>query len=375
VALHEYFRLMLADQTATIRAMTDTVVAALAHVGRLREPWRLRAWLLALARINAHEFYPAGWDATAERYLGALRGRPAAPDHGDQALAVITDAALLRMPPEEREIFIIGAPRYQVPVMELVTIFGLADEEQATALLAEATESFWRALERSANETGFLLTPDAAGRASALIGASAVTVTLSQILPFCTDPGLARLREDISSRVADLGIDGFPVTSHLSWPGRDPLGTGQGGWPAGRPRDRRRTLLIAGAGTAAAAAVIAPISVLAAIIFGSPPVRGAPAEPAMPSASGAAPDAAQNSGLPSQSPTAGPTTPAPVVTTPPARRSPQPSPATTSPKKPSPSPTQDKKSPSPAPPVPSATPPTPTPTPTPTRTPPGHRGG
>jgi hypothetical protein len=345
VALYEYFRLMLGDETATIRALTDTVVAALAHVGQLRDPRRLRAWLLALARVNAHEFYPAGWDATAERYLGALRGRPSAPDHGDDALAVITDAALLRMWPEEREIFIIGAPRYQIPAAELAGIFGLADEQQAAAVLAEAAGSFWRALERSAGEASFLLTPDAARRAAALIGASPVSVSLSQILPFCTDPGLARLREDISSRVAGLGVDGFPVTSDLSWPGRDPIGTGQGGWPAGRPRDRKRMLLAAAAGTAIVAGVGVPIALAATIVFGSPPVRGAPAQAAMPSgSSAAAPSATQSSGLPpasaSPSPSLGTTAAAPARTTPAASgrsSSPQP-PRTFPPASPSPSP-------------------------------------
>jgi hypothetical protein len=367
VALYEYFRLMLGDETATIRALTDTVVAALAHVGQLRDPRRLRAWLLALARVNAHEFYPAGWDATAERYLGSLRGRPSAPDHGDDALAVITDSALLRMWPEEREIFIIGAPRYQVPVAELAGIFGLADEQQAGALLAEAAASFWRALERSAGEAGFLLTPDASRRAAALIGASPVSVSLSQILPFCTDPGLARLREDISSRVAGFGIDGFPVTSDLSWPGRDPLGTGQGARPAGRTRDRKRMLLIAAAVTAVVAAVSVPLAVGAAIVFAGPPTRGAPADAGTGGGSSAAAPAATQSSAPvsaSASPSGAATTaPAAARTTPAASRSSQPS-RTTPPRAPSPSPTTNNTSPSPSP---SPTPTTPTPTPTHTR--------
>jgi DNA-directed RNA polymerase specialized sigma24 family protein len=371
VALYEYFRLMLGDETATIRALTDTVVAALAHVGQLRDPRRLRAWLLALARVNAHEFHPAGWDATAERYLGSLRGRLPAPDHGDDALAVITDAALLRMWPEEREIFIIGAPRYQVPAAELAGIFGLADEQQANALLAEAAGSFWRALERSAGDAGFLLTPDAARRAAALIGASPVSVSLSQILPFCTDPGLARLREDISSRVAGFGIDGFPVTFDLSWPGRDPLGAGQGAWPAGRTRDRKRTLLIAAAVTAVVAAVSIPLAVGAAIVFAGPPARGAPADAGTGGGSSvAAPATTQSSGpmSVSPSPAAATTSAAPARTTPAASRSSSPQPPRTfPPATPSPSPSGNKKSPSPSP-----SPTTPTPSPSPTRH--GHGG-
>ncbi|GAA2073459.1 sigma-70 family RNA polymerase sigma factor [Actinomadura alba] len=50
--LYEYCHALLRDQTTAAYALHDSLIAATEHVGRLREPERLRSWLYALVRAE-----------------------------------------------------------------------------------------------------------------------------------------------------------------------------------------------------------------------------------------------------------------------------------------------------------------------------------
>lgn len=225
VLMHEYLRLMLGDQIATVTALTNTVLAALEHSGRLRDQRQLGAWLMSLARVKAHEYYAAGWDEFGERYLASIRPRPyAAPKREEQALRVITDSGLLRMWPDDRELFILSAPAYQLSDGELARVFGLPGGE-ITHYQARAWDCFARAFDRSADEAGYGRPPshEAASsmyrRAVDEIGRPLVEPGFTQVIRLATSPAVTEAHEDIRTCVGSLDADGFPVVYDLMWPG------------------------------------------------------------------------------------------------------------------------------------------------------------
>jgi DNA-directed RNA polymerase specialized sigma24 family protein len=226
VLIHEYLRLLLGDQIATVTALTNTVLAALEHCGRLRDERQLSAWLMALARVKAHEYYAAGWDEFGERYLASIRPKPyAAPRREEQALRVITDSGLLRMWPDDRELFILSAPAYQLNNSELARVFGMPNGTEISRYQARAWDSFARAFDRSADEAGYGRPPshEAANsmyrRAVDDIGRPTARPGFAQVIRLATSPSVIEAHEDIRTCVGTLDADGFPVVYDLMWPG------------------------------------------------------------------------------------------------------------------------------------------------------------
>jgi DNA-directed RNA polymerase specialized sigma24 family protein len=224
VLIHEYLRLLLGDQIATVTTLTNTVLAALDNCQSLRDPGQLKPWLLTLARVKAHEYYPAGWDQFGERYLASVRPRPFASSREQRAMMVITDCALLRMWPDDRELIIASAPAYGFDRSELARIFGMTSDDVAR-YQASAWGAFTRAFDRSAAEAGYGQPPNAEAansmyhRALSEIGAPSAAPSFAQIVKLATSPAVLEAHEDIRTCVGEVGHDGFPVVTNLIWPG------------------------------------------------------------------------------------------------------------------------------------------------------------
>lgn len=221
--LHEYIRLMLGDQIATMTVLTNTVVTVLAHSQHVRDARRVRTWLFTVARVKVHEYYPAGWDEAGERYLASVQSGRRSPAGYDRARRVITDSALLRMWPDDRETFILSSPAYHLATADLAVLLGQPGEE-ARAAQARAWASFRRMFTRSAKEAGFGKPPSEAAeeamyeQASESLGRASAQSALDHVAWLCTNPVLAGIHGGVRSAIGALDPDGFPVTTGLVWP-------------------------------------------------------------------------------------------------------------------------------------------------------------
>jgi hypothetical protein len=368
--LYLYFWLMLGDELSATRALTDTIVGALPDPGH-RE-------LFTVARRVCRQYQPVPAALSAEA--------------GVATLAAVTIVALRRLDPDDREICVLGAPRYRLDDTDLTAVLGTwaVDDLRPRAAAAFASE-----LAACAAETGLEQGDDLAGQALRQFGSDGVVLPYDQIVPLATDAVLEELREGIRARVT-VPFEAAPPDRPL-----DALGTGPRaivtfagikeaeratvplprvpGGKSGRPGKRGRRAL---AGMVLAGATSAAIAGVAASARHSPPA-GHSAHSALRPAPRVAPrSAAPRSTVPSAAPppahvhTTGPGAPggesAPAATMPagaPMATAPStavtPAPTNSTPVNITAPPTMPTMSPTPAvpPTVPPTTPATPTPSP------------
>lgn len=173
--LYLYFWLMLGDELSATRALTDTIIAVLPDPGP-RE-------LFTVAHRVCRQYQPA----------------PAVPyaEAGLDTLASVTIAALRRLDPEEREICVLGAPRYRLDDTDLAAVLGAVDDLRPRAAAAFDSELAACAAEAGLEQDGHL-----AGSALRQLGSDAIALPYDQIVALATDAVLEGLREGIRTRVA-----------------------------------------------------------------------------------------------------------------------------------------------------------------------------
>lgn len=145
--LYAYFTLMIADDEAARRALTDTLVGAARDAGQVAGPeeWGPRIFLRARTECLRFEH--------AVAVGGAQRG-----DAGDMGwspgLPSIARLAVSRLSPEIREAFILSAPHNELSLPDLARVLGVT-LESAADLRAQAGLDYVRALALCAEDAGY----------------------------------------------------------------------------------------------------------------------------------------------------------------------------------------------------------------------------
>ena len=419
--LYDYCEGILRDQATAADALQDTLVAADAEIGKLRNPDRLRPWLYSIARrqcrreLTAATEAPAGSDlpdeqAGADADTGEIDVLDIEAEAREREILLVVTAALDGLSDRDREVLSL-AFRHGFDGPDLAATLGLSGHG-ALVLLSGASARF----EKSAAAVMVLraawagcgtpdtivgewdpvwapLTPklrkrlsrhiDSCDTCSRIRGYQAYGPEFLRVVPLAIPP--AKLRERIARSVFDAETGGYPRVLALRV---GPLGGD--GFPAQPPAWRTAprvlaasaalvVLLVAGALVHAVTAPTAISPDSAAMRVGTGlqrlAVAGLPGSPAPAPAAGR--DRHGTRQAPALYPGALGLTPAPdgvlPVPTRTARRSPSPShsrsPGSPSPKpsSPSPSPSPTTTSPSPSP-SPSPTTSSPSPSPSPSTT-------
>jgi hypothetical protein len=181
--LHLYFRLMLGDGMSAARALSDTIIAALPDTSYRPDASYRRLFTIARTVCRQYRSIPAA---------SAARARV-------PSLAAVTTAALLRLDPDDREVCVLGAPRYRLADPDLAAVLGT---RMVADLRRQALARFERELEACAADAGLGENEDLPERALRTLGSEPAALPYDQIIPLATDPVLERLREDIRARVA-----------------------------------------------------------------------------------------------------------------------------------------------------------------------------
>jgi RNA polymerase sigma factor (sigma-70 family) len=146
--LYGYCRSLLGEPADAADAVQDTFIIAAAKLGALRSPARLRPWLYAIARNEAHSRLRAGaWPARVDA-VGELAAAPVAVDgtvdSGPGELRYLVLDAISRLNPDEREVAELSR-RHGLGHADLAGVLG-APVSQAHALAAKSGEELDRSL-------------------------------------------------------------------------------------------------------------------------------------------------------------------------------------------------------------------------------------
>jgi len=195
--LYLYFWLMLGDELSATRALTDTII------GVLPDPDHRE--LFTVARRVCRQYQP----------VPALSAGA-----GVATLAALTIVALRRLDPDDREICVLGAPRYHLDDADLTAVLGTWTVD---ALRPRAAAAFGLELAACAAEAGFEQDGNLAWQALRQLGSEAVAVPYDQIVPLATDAVLEGLREGIRSRVTGPAeavppLDALPLDARRTGP-------------------------------------------------------------------------------------------------------------------------------------------------------------
>jgi DNA-directed RNA polymerase specialized sigma24 family protein len=222
--LYGYCHDLLGDDGEAAGAATATLIAAHTLIGRLQDPDRSRAWLLALARRECLSSDPgrnepaeaAGPDAPDAAAAQVSLAAPAAtaglddragpisagpdaagPDAAAGESGRSTLAALSELSGRDREVISL-VHRYGLSPAELPAVLGLAPGD-AAALLAGATGRFSQAA----------AVEDLAGIPLAAMPATIWRRSSRAVF----DPALRPYRESVAAHAGQLAADGFPSTA------------------------------------------------------------------------------------------------------------------------------------------------------------------
>jgi hypothetical protein len=201
--LYLYFWLMLGDELSATRALTDTII------GVLPDPDHRELFTVARRVCRQYQPVPAALSAGA----------------GVATLAALTIVALRRLDPDDREICVLGAPRYHLDDADLAAVLGTWTVD---ALRPRAAAAFGSELAACAAEAGLEQGGNLAGQALRQLGSDAVAVPYDQIVPLATDAVLEGLREGIRTRVTvpaeavppvdALPLDALPLDARRTGP-------------------------------------------------------------------------------------------------------------------------------------------------------------
>jgi hypothetical protein len=145
--LYAYFTLMIADDEAARRALTDTLVGAAADAEQVADPeeWGPRIFLRARTECLRFEH--------AVAVGGAQRG-----DAGDMGwspgLPSIARRAVSRLSPEIREAFVLSSPHNELSLPDLARVLGVTLESAADRR-AQAGLDYVRSLALCAEDAGY----------------------------------------------------------------------------------------------------------------------------------------------------------------------------------------------------------------------------
>jgi hypothetical protein len=175
--LYLYFWLMLGDEVLATRALTDTIISVV--------PDPAHRELFTVARRVCRQYQPAPAALHAEAKVATL--------------AAVTIVALRRLDPDDREICMLGAPRYGLDDTDLAAILGTWAVD---VLRPRAAAAFGSELAACTEEAGLEQGGNLAWQALRQLGSDAIAVPYDQIVPLATDAVLEGLREGIRTRVA-----------------------------------------------------------------------------------------------------------------------------------------------------------------------------
>lgn len=243
--LYDYCRFLLRDVAgaespeAAADATQDLLVAAWTHLGRLRDPERLRAWLYALARAQCLA-RPAeaggGFMAGPEPATGAPGSADAAspaPEAGNAGMRGLTARALDGLDEHDREVLDL-AFRHDIGRRDLAAVLGTSEEE-AHGRVTGARARFQGGLAALMAPGGPQEQHSTANLLADLPFAAPPAVLRDRVLHAALDPELASHRAQVP--VPSFDGRGFPIQ------------------PGGRPRGSRRWILVAAAAILAVSAV------------------------------------------------------------------------------------------------------------------------
>ncbi|QKW39530.1 sigma-70 family RNA polymerase sigma factor [Actinomadura sp. NAK00032] len=306
-----WFQLRCRD-TAQV-ALRDTFIVAEAHIGKLRDPHRFRAWLYAIARLECARHMPLR-NKTPDMPV-------ASHDQEDVDQRITAWQAVLALRPVSREILELSV-RHRLPVPDLAAVLGLllkdalealdlARAELEDALVAEmlVQQGPYGCARRALllRERCGELDHELSGRLRRHAEACSVCGSLRprsvsarkvygllpdarpaaelrlRVMSCFLDPELVGYRLFVATRVTEFASDGFPVQDLRS--GRASRQGGDGSW-LGRFRKAPTAAHEAGIGAQAvrAAVVLAVVALLSgggvASMYGVLGTSGSPAETA-----------------------------------------------------------------------------------------------
>ncbi|HEY1705015.1 MAG TPA: hypothetical protein VGG75_35410 [Trebonia sp.] len=262
--LFQYCWLTLRSGDAAVAATRDTMIAARAHIGRLRDPELLAPWLYALARVQCQ--HRTALPPDAADVPPARAGQP------DAGARLIAWHAVMSLSPAEREALDLVA-RHGMSARDagLVTGLGIVETDY---LIGEARASLQRVLTAELAFDGTASDRPAPDRPAPrrVVSVAKVYTRLpsptlppamrGEVLAFARDPEQENERALAASRVAAFDHAGFPVSPERAVASPlDPLlaaGITDGNTEhrrGGRSRRRAVGLLAVGAATAAAFAL------------------------------------------------------------------------------------------------------------------------
>jgi DNA-directed RNA polymerase specialized sigma24 family protein len=259
--LFQYCWLTLRSGDAAVAAARDTVIAARAHIGRLRDPELLAPWLYALARVQCQH--------RTALPPGAAVVPPARTGQPDAGARLIAWHAVMSLSAAEREALDLVA-RHGMSARDAGLVTGLGAVE-TDYLIGQAQASLQRALTAELAFDGTASDHPVPDRLAprrvvsvAKVYARLPSLTLppairGEVLAFAHDPERENERALAASRVAAFDHAGFPAPPELAVASPlDPLLAA--GIPDGstehrrRGRSRRRAVGLLAAGAVAAAA-------------------------------------------------------------------------------------------------------------------------
>jgi DNA-directed RNA polymerase specialized sigma24 family protein len=237
--LFDYCCGLLGDRARAACATQITLIAAHSLAGRLQDPSRMRAWLLALGR----------WECLTGNQGGRGAGGSTLPSSGAtgelaEALAFVDTAdedvaeedatelilagdgswvraALDALPRADREILDL-VYRHAVSLAELPAVLPIS-ASGAPGVLAAARAKFEKAVPAAGNAASADDPPDAmttspAYRLAAIPLASLPASVWRRTARVVMDPKFRSYREAVSAHAEHLGPDGFPVQADVAQP-------------------------------------------------------------------------------------------------------------------------------------------------------------
>ncbi|HEU5155767.1 MAG TPA: sigma-70 family RNA polymerase sigma factor [Streptosporangiaceae bacterium] len=277
---------LLRSREAAEVALRDTLIVAAAHIDKLRDPGRFRAWLYAIARIEC------------DRRAAPPERSPDIPiashDQDDVDQRIMAWGAVMGLPWLTREVLEMLL-RHQLPVPDIAAVLAVVPKEVEAALVrcraeletaltaellahdgpygcpgravllrarqGELTSALRTRLRRHAEDCEacgvFLIEAVSPAKVYALLPYATPARGLRQrVLSCLVDPELAHYRDFVAGRFDGFTKSGFPIRRRRGWDRRtpyDPVGRVIGPW--------RRLLHIAG-GVAATAAIAGTVVAL-----------------------------------------------------------------------------------------------------------------
>jgi DNA-directed RNA polymerase specialized sigma24 family protein len=212
-ALYDFITLMLGPGGLAERVLTDTTIAAISLIGKLRDEEMLPAWFFALARHECRRHPPVVWRERQWKGLCSLAmdGRvvPGA------ALPVeVVRMALLGLAPRDREVLVLASTRCKLLSCDLARILRISLED-AVRSAAEAQENFEQALAVCARAIGYRRDlrnrpPEISELVGMVLSGIQRPLPSGRILHASKAPELAAYRREVAFRIHLNEFDGFP---------------------------------------------------------------------------------------------------------------------------------------------------------------------